>query len=101
MKLSLLSQAYVVDIVGPANERGIGELQELSAVLMGSVFAGERHHPPAQGITYSASSFEIFSPKYKTSAIRDTAGSQFRLAAAVTKPSLEGKAEGCRAPWCT
>lgn len=101
MKLSLLSQGYAVDIVGPANKRGTGELQELSAVLMGSVFVGGRHHPAAQGITYSASSLDIFFPKYKTSAIRDTMGSQFRLAAAVTKPSLEEKTEGCRAPWCT
>lgn len=46
------------------------------------------------GATYSASSLEIRFPKYKTSAIRDTMGSQFRLAAAVTKPSLKEKAEG-------
>lgn len=43
----------------------------------------------------SASSLEICFPKYKTSAIRDTMGSQFRLAAAVTWPSLEGKEEEC------
>lgn len=53
-------------------------------------------HPPAQSeFTYSASSLEICFPKYKTSAIRDTMGSQFRLAAAVTWPSLEGKEEEC------
>lgn len=47
-----------------------------------------------RGATYSASSLEIRFPEYKTSAIRDTMGSQFRLAAAVTKPSLKEKAEG-------
>ena len=58
-------------------------------------------HQLSQGVTYSASSLEICFPKYKTSAIRDTMGSQFRLAAAVTKPSLKGKAEECGSLQCT
>lgn len=50
-------------------------------------------HQLGQGVTYSASSLEICFPECKTSATIATMGSRFRLAAAVTKPSLKGKAE--------